>query len=72
MLEGRGIIGMALVPHSWWHAKVFHGPNFGAQCLCKLRRIAKKSSAFDNVRNRAEGQKSLLDNYLTDSIHVKC
>lgn len=32
----------------------------------------KKSSAFDNAEYRAAGQKSLLENYLTDSIHVKC
>lgn len=32
----------------------------------------KKSSAFDNAEYRAAGRKSLLENYLTDSIHVKC
>lgn len=32
----------------------------------------RNPSAFDNGAPRARGQKSLLVNYLTDSIHVKC
>ena len=35
-------------------------------------RQRSESSAFDNAQKIAEGQNSLLENYLTDSIHVKC
>ena len=32
----------------------------------------EKSSAFGNGSKLLHGEKSLLENYLTDSIHVKC
>ncbi len=46
-------------------------------CRCEhvrgmVRWRSKKSSAFDNALHCAKGRKSLLENYLTDSIHVKC
>jgi hypothetical protein len=53
-------------------SNVFHVAFFCAQYVHMRQQMRKKSSAFDNVLNGAEGQKSLLDNYLTDSIHVKC
>jgi hypothetical protein len=52
--------------------KVFQTDLGKAKNSMMWHQAPQKSSAFDNAGNRARGQKSLLDNYLTDSIHVKC
>lgn len=59
-------------PQAVYAGKLAYLPDTALAQARKCRRRGKRSSAFDNARYRAKGRKSLLENYLTDSIHVKC